>query len=93
MSEVKFPKGYNPNRSQLQYEDDDNFPICPGNEIGQHCGHLDTHESCCDCDISSDEYGDVIPPTKALNVRVVQSSEHEHTSIMDEIVGHTDRQR
>ena len=86
---------FNENRSQLQYEEvDDNFPVCPGDSNGQHCGHLDTHDSCCDCNISFDDNGDVIPPTGAVSRREVQSSEsYEHSSIMDEITGHTDRQR
>ena len=57
---------FDPNRSQLQYEVD-NFPPCPGDINGQHDAHLDTHDECCDCDISFDKYGDVIPPTKATN--------------------------
>ena len=60
---------HNPNRSQLQYEVD-NFPECPGDPNGQHCGHLDTHDECCDCNISIDEYGDVVAPTRANRRRI-----------------------
>ena len=82
---------FNPNRSQLQYEADNNFPKCPGDPNGQHCGHLDTHDDCCDCNISFDDNGNVIPPTRATPPR--SSESYEHSSIMDEITGHKDRQR
>ena len=57
---------FNPNRSQLQYEED-NFPKCPGDSNGQHCGCLDTHDVCCACDISFNDSGEVVPPIKATD--------------------------
>ena len=73
---------FNPNRSQLQYECD-YCPPCPRDKNGQHCRHFDTHDSCCDCDISIDDEGNIIPPTTGG----VPLSTHERKVIMDEIMG------
>ena len=34
------------NRCELQTDDD---PRCPSHSSGLHCGHMDTHDVCCDC--------------------------------------------
>ena len=43
-------------RSELQAEDP-HITTCPGNADGVHCGHLDTHDSCCDCDVRAGNDG------------------------------------
>ena len=43
-------------RSTLQAETPD-IPVCQGHVDGIHCGHLDTHDSCCDCNLEVGEDG------------------------------------
>ena len=42
-------------RSELQEAED---PKCTGHESGLHCGHMDTHDSCCDCNWHTNADGD-----------------------------------
>ena len=43
--DLYFPWFPYPNRSTFQ---DESSPLC-AHESGLHCGHMDTHDSCCDC--------------------------------------------
>ena len=48
-------------RSVLQTEDD---PACPGDPSGLHCRCIDSHDSCCDCNIEITDDGDARFPVE-----------------------------